>query len=194
MFDIGDRISVTNIAEAYNVLWENGTDDVWDFDRLVATHSGTGGLECYFVNKIVRSNNNARTIGGHSASGIVISSSGCGVTLAHEIGHAFGMDDIYRERPEDDGAVLQGYACYWWNGEDWNGGCCGHSRAGTRYYSGVKQESLILRMLMDGYKINATSGVDITYGSVYGLDITGNTGLQDTGFFGNSGHVDNPAN
>ena len=190
-FDIGDRISVTNIAEAYDVLWEGQSDSMWDFDRLVATHSNTGGLECYFVNSIITDTPDYPTIGGHSTSGIVVSSRGNGLTLAHEIGHSFGMDDVYRIVKHS--RVLQGKAKWEWNMEDWNGGCNGSGSAGARYYAyGTTQQDLISRMLMDGRKVSVDSGVDITFGAVYGFDLMEREDVQETGYFSNVGHIGNP--
>ena len=189
-FDIGDRISVTNIAEAYNVLWENGTDDVWDFDRLVATHSGTGGLECYFVNTIISSGRN-KIVGGHSNSGIVLAASASAVTFAHEIGHGFGMKDVYRIAEQN--RALFGAACCAWNIDDWNGGCVGRHSPGTRYYEyGIRQEALIRRMLMDGLSIGEVEGRDITYGSIYGFDKDGFEEYRSCGYFNNSLKVEFP--
>lgn len=117
------------------------------------------------------------------------------MTLAHEIGHAFGMKDIYRIFDGEDDMVLRGIARYGWNVQDWNGGCSGHGRAGARYYEdATTQESLVMRMLMDGYKVDSANGVDITYGAVHGLDDAGNGEMRETGFFDNVYHVDNPTN
>ena len=39
------------------------------------------------------------------------------------------------------------------------------------------------RMLMDGRKVDASKGVDITFGTIYGYDEEGDLGVHDTGFF-----------
>ena len=192
-FDIGDRISVTNIAEAFDVLLENGTDDAWDFNRLVATHSGTGGLECYFVNSIMTDDPDFETVGGHNSSGIVISASGVALSLAHEIGHSFGMHDIYRNARN--GLIFHGLSKRSWNMSDWNGGCDGHGNAGARYYpSGTFQHQLIQRMLMDGMKADVAVGRDITYGAIRGFNSgdSNAVGDVDTGFFDNIDHISQP--
>lgn len=192
-FDIGDRISVTNIAEAFDVFWENGTDDTWDFDRLVATHSNTGGLECYFVNSIKTGDSDFWTIGGHGGSGIVISARGGTLTLAHEIGHSFGMHDVYCK--VRNGLIFQGLAKRSWNMNDWNGGCDGHGHAGARYYaSGTFQRQLIQRMLMNGRKTDEDVGRDITYGAIHGFNSGDSNAVDDvdTGFFDNIDHVSHP--
>ena len=68
--------------------------------------------------------------------------------------------------------------------EDWNGGCNGTGSSGARYYpSRTFHRDIIRRMLMDGRKVDASKGVDITFGTIYGYDEEGNLGVQDTGCF-----------
>ena len=47
-------------------------------------------------------------------------------------------------------------------------------------------------MLMDGSKVDVSTGCDISFGSVYGVDATGGKGSVSTGFFENSNHNSNP--
>ena len=162
----------------------------------VNTHTNTGGLELYFVNQIVKtaSNDEKTTIGCHDVGGMVISAEGTAVTIAHEVGHAFGMRDIYIDRNgvEIDHAerirrsVLPG---------DWSGGCDGEGDGGTRYYkSGRRLCDIIRAMLMDGCKDDASQGRDITFGSVSGIDLSDVRHDVMTGFFDNVGHRSNPVN
>ena len=195
--NLGDRIVVTNVPDAYNVLWEGVTNTMWNFSQLTALNSNTGGLECYFVNQIYENNATGycRTTGGWSNSGLMISSAGNGVTLAHEIGHAFGMNDVYRKR--ENGLVglttlVNARSCL----DDWNGGCSGHGCGGSHYYpceflEGFPLSEIIRRMLMNG-RTEGEKGVDITFGAVDGLQSDGSVGLSSTGFFGPN-HVENPA-
>ena len=131
---VGNRIVVTNVPAAYNILWSGTTNTMMNFDQLVNMNLATHGLECYFVNAIFKESDNGRwnINGGNSTSGIVISSLGNARTLAHEVGHAFGMSDIYGET--ESGREYIGFTHSDWMPEDWNGGCDGHGEAGTRYY------------------------------------------------------------
>lgn len=193
-FDLGDRITVTNIPDAYDILWEGTTNTMWNFDRLTEVASNTGGLELYFVNRIQKISGEGmrRTIGGHSDSGIVISAAAQGVTLAHELGHAFGMSDTYRaDRDEVLAEEITRFSFQSW---DWNNGCTGDGAGRERYYAvGTKHHEIIRRMLMDGYKFKSLSdGVDITFGPVSGLDTNDMWNDCNTGFFVNPHHVDGP--
>ena len=197
VLDLGDRITVTNIPAAYNVLWEGSTNTMWNFDQLVDVATNTGGLELYFVNRIVKNSAGGgsagrTTIGGHSGSGIVIAGDGVGVTLAHEIGHAFGMSDVYRV---DSGECLfPGRTRFDFQPQDWNNGCLAVGNGCERYYTtGTLHHLIIKSMLMDGYKYESPSyGVDITYGPVSGFGVGGVAGDAETGYFQNFRHVDEP--
>jgi len=108
---------------------------------------------------------------------MVIPSRALSASLAHEIGHAFGLHDIYRSNSQKRG-----------NGEDlleiptyvkassqnvpsdWNGGCDGRNSPGTRYYEyGCTMHKLYSRMMMNGVKSFGDVGRDITAGNVYGV-------------------------
>ena len=98
-------------------------------------------------------------------------------TLAHEIGHAFGMDDIYlsNDQQKDDGdplvELLAGdKVSFSHMPYDWNGGCLGHGSAGARYYrSGTSMMGLVGRLLMLGSVPSADVRRDISNGGIYGV-------------------------
>jgi hypothetical protein len=104
------------------------------------------------------------------------------MTLAHELGHAFGCSDIYpkgRLPPKPslpDSFPKEEFAPF-----DWNNG------TGSRYYEfSITQETLIKRLLMYGfYHVDKR---DMSLGSIYGFTMYDNeAGLVDVGFFrGNS--------
>ena len=194
-FDIGDRIVVTNIPAAYDINEAHETEGRWNLGRLTDLATGTGGLECYFVNNIIDDSADARAnsliVGVHTNSGLVVSASGTGITLSHEIGHAFGMRDVYAAT--SDGADLLDATCWDWQPYDWNGGCFGSGGGRARYYKGdASQCSVIRLMLMDGEKAKLSKGIDITYGDVWGFDIQDVQGHRDTGFFTNARQTENP--
>lgn len=47
-------------------------------------------------------------------------------------------------------------------------------------------------MLMDGSKVDVSTGCDISFGFVYGVDAMGDKGLVATGYFENGNHNANP--
>ncbi len=185
---VGNRIVVTNVPAAYNILWSGTTNTMMNFDQLVNMNLATHGLECYFVNAIFKESDNGRwnINGGNSTSGIVISSLGNARTLAHEVGHAFGMSDIYGET--ESGREYIGFTHSDWMPEDWNGGCDGHGEAGTRYYPCRQfHRDVIRKMLMNGRRNSEDNGCDITSGYVRGLDTSDEDGDQPVGFYGVGG-------
>jgi len=171
-----EPIVVTNIPDAYDALCEtpaNATSE-WTFSQIVNIATNTGGLECYFISCFVDSKH---TKAAHDSKGIVVTSKATRYTLAHEIGHAFGLCDIYKSnecgKAEGDALVALG------SGEmaslsnlydDWNGGCSGRGAPGARYYqSGTTMRSIVDRMLMLGEVPEDDSRRDITNGGIFGV-------------------------
>ena len=171
-----EPIVVTNIPDAYDALCEtpaNATSE-WTFNQIVNIATNTGGLECYFISRFVDSKH---TKAAHDRKGIVVTSKATRYTLAHEIGHAFGLCDIYKSneggKAEGDALVALG------SGEmaslsnlydDWNGGCSGRGAPGARYYqSGTTMRSIVDRMLMLGEVPEDDSRRDITNGRIFGV-------------------------
>lgn len=54
-----------------------------------------GGVERYFVNDLFCADGSPGPVGANSSGGIVLTAGADVRTLAHEIGHAFGLKDIY---------------------------------------------------------------------------------------------------
>ena len=189
------RLTRPLLHELIDRIEVHETEGRWNLGRLTDLATGTGGLECYFVNNIIDDSADARAnsliVGVHTNSGLVVSASGTGITLSHEIGHAFGMRDVYAAT--SDGADLLDATCWDWQPYDWNGGCFGSGGGRARYYKGdASQCSVIRLMLMDGEKAKLSKGIDITYGDVWGFDIQDVQGHRDTGFFTNVRQTENP--
>ena len=108
------------------------------------------GLNLYFVPRIIGEGN-----AFHTDHGIVFSRSFTANDIAHEIGHACGLEDVY-DWAEGTDAVIDGEIRESWLPDDW-----GHYRTVST------QDGILKRLLMYGYTTN--QGVDITYGDVYGL-------------------------
>ena len=171
-----EPVVVTNIPDAYDAYCETPTNATsrWTFDRIVDIATDTGGIECYFINRFVDSRH---TKAAHDSRGIIVTSLATKCTLAHEIGHAFGLCDIYKSneggRAEGDDLVALGNgdkASYSNLYDDWNGGCSGRGASGVRYYrSGTTMNAIVDRMLMLGSVPEEDSRRDISNGAVYGV-------------------------
>ena len=174
-----EPIVVTNIPDAYNALYYSSTDptSTWTFDQIVDIDSGTGGLEIYFINGFV---NKRHVKAAHGDLGIVMTAQATRYTLAHEIGHAFGMHDIYitnddvKEAGDPLLTISSGeMATYFQMRNDWNGGCNGHGYGGVRYYRpGTTIKEIVGRMLMLGLVGESDDRRDISNGNVYGVGYT----------------------
>ena len=173
MFDLGDRIIVTNIPAAYNIQEEVMTNGMWNVEMLTSSFPSCGGLKCFFVNDIVNDLTDDKTaiIGMNTQCGLVVSSSAHLSTLAHEIGHAIGMRDVYVA--PDGGLEMTDVTRSSYSPNDWNGGNFCNEHGASRYYPyGFRHSSIIRRMLMNGLHEtdNAAAGADITFGSIQGYN------------------------
>ena len=190
-FDLADRIVVTNIDNTADIARGGERRNMISFTNLVNVAHGTGGIELYFVNAFYNvTNGNAilsRVVGVNRPEGLAVAKSATATTLAHEIGHAFGLRDIYEAGFTLGGGVE--YVCYDNMPFDWSGGCHGRGNGGTRYYAkGLMQINVIQRLLMNGEPSIMDLGADITAGYVggfiYGSDHIENVwDLVNIGFF-----------
>ena len=179
--DLVGPIVKTNIPNAYNPTIEQVETNKWHIGQVVSIAEGTDGLECYFVNGFF---DQPETVGVNCSSGMVLSAFADGVTLAHEIGHAFGLCDIFvsTESYTNDVVTLRTISSEERPMEvymtaDWNGGCKGHGTGGVRYYGkDVTHPEVIGRMLMNGC---GGSGRDITFGRIHGIWCSGNVKLDE---------------
>ena len=136
----------TNSTYLANIVYTNNQQ----ITELCSIASQTGGLEIYFVRSITHGVN-----AFCGASGIAISSSCNRTTLAHEIGHACGLSDIYDEHSETNLNVT-GMPSRVRMPQDWGW-----------YPEFITQADVIQRLLMYGY--DTSSKGDISKGDVYGL-------------------------
>jgi len=134
-------------------------------------------LESYFINSFADS---SKAIAANSEWGLVATKRADGVDLAHEIGHALGLRDVYISNQDDKASSdpLLEIAAYEKPSAsnlsgDWNGGCYGKGTAGTRYYrSGLSMQEVVSRMLMNGVRGSDDCPRDITNGDVRGVYYT----------------------
>lgn len=179
-------VVITNLPYAYHLRESGSTSTQWDFDRLIEENVNDTGIVCYFVNDIVATDQVVRPsqiIRGITINNrIALSANSNGRTMAHEIGHVFGLDDIYVR--DSFGNLISGYTnasrCLF----DWNGGCVGHGISGTRYYhSGLLHSNILRKLLMNGRLDGIQEGVDVPYGSISGIGYDDCEAPQHCGFF-----------
>lgn len=139
-------ISRTNSTHLTHIEFTNDTQ----IAELCSVTNQTGGLELYFIDSIT-DGINAFMI----PSGIAISASHTRTTLAHEVGHACGLPDIYDVHQESS-LTVTGMPCKAWMPRDWGW-----------YPERVAQADVIKRLIMYGFG-SAAKG-DISRGDVYGL-------------------------
>ena len=189
--DLGDHVVIARTNQVCHIpsAWEPTIrgpidQDQWNVVQLMALTNGTDGLECYFVNSF---GDDVDVLGCNCEYGMAITADGTGVTLAHEIGHAFNLKDIYASNESSTNATVtlkmipeDEMPRNVYMESDWNAGCRGHGIGGGRYYR--KDEThvgIINRMLMNGSVERAFGGRDITMGQVHGVRCRGQ-GTSDT--------------
>ena len=204
--ELVEPIVLTNITAAYNVTYDEPEPGKLTKEQLVALNAGTGMLECYFINCFI---DDLQILGMNCESGMVMTASADGRTLAHEIGHAFGLEDIYVSNVASTNEMVTLKAVpsserprYLFMESDWNLGCEGHGEGGCRFYGkATMHEDLLDRMLMNGMRHgHFEGGRDITMGNVHGVWHKGNgkkdsdwkLDLAPVGFFTNVDRSDSP--
>jgi hypothetical protein len=168
-----DSIAYTNRNEWRNMQNNSARGyDVVKRRELANVVKMSGGIELYFVDELARDKT-----ANHDRYGIVVSTNGTAATVAHEIGHAFGLADIYptrRQKPHlvlPDSSLFAGHAP-----DDWSNG------DGCRYYrKGLAQEDVIRRLIMCGYGVHGRC--DLSFGMIYGYAPDGVDGMVNVGFF-----------
>ena len=188
-----EPIVVTNIPDAYDALYYSPTNAIpqWSYSQIVDIASGTGGLECYFINRFA---DKERTLAVNGPRGAVITCGADFKDLAHEIGHEFGMCDVYVDsrKAEDPNLPLielsSGEPVNFSHAQnDWNGGCDGRGQGGVRYYAtNMKMVNILSRMLMKGTRGSSDNPVDITAGDIYGVFYTNSVNQTEIWSKGNA--------
>ena len=182
---------IASFESVTNDLWLGipAEDGTWPLAADLVDHAqGTGGVECYFVDRLEDAN--ALNFDG----GLVVSTNGNFRAVAHELGHAGGLYDVYEEA---DGTTLAvtGSVSRATLGAEWG------SDSDEGYYAdGTQQADLLESLLMYGYGSDVKA--DIPYGDVTGLwyedvwDATNRVWLEDwrlspapVGFFEHGGRI-----
>ncbi len=121
--------------------------------RVCSLASNTGGLELYFVFSL-----SGIATAFYRPDGIVIGPSANVLTVAHELGHACGLSDVY-DRHQETTLVVEGVPTRERMPDDWGW-----------YPPNVMQTNIVRRLLMYGRRSDTKA--DISYGDVYGLCYT----------------------
>jgi len=154
--------------------WYQIVDTDEKFRKLVELDKETGGLEIYFVKRMESDVN-----GKNSGNGIGVATSGRSIlsiatTVAHEIGHACGLDDIYRANipPTYDVCDLE------ISGKNLPLDCNNF----YNYYNDQNYCDILRRLLMYGYEVEDDYKKDIPLGRVYGIDVKNKETMIKVGF------------
>lgn len=164
-FSLGAGVS--NVA---NSVWaRDGLTDISLAAQIRNIMSGTDGVEVYFI---PGNGNPNEPTGSCTRNGVIVRDTAGASTLAHELGHACGLHDIYVE----DGELTEGVKESWMP-QDWNNG------TGCRFYDPLlMQRDVIHRVLMYGRSI--ATKADIPSGGVYGKTKERAFGLVSVGLNG----------
>ena len=141
-----DSISLTNDSYLANVHLTNQTQWV----ALSSIEQNTGMLELYFVPSL-----EGGATAFHTRLGIVVGPSANARTLAHEIGHACGLPDVY-VRHRGTSLQVQGLPSKGRMPDDWGW-----------YPPSLTHQQLLQRLLM--YGVFSSSKADLSYGDIDGL-------------------------
>ena len=120
----------------------------------------------YFINGLERRNRffDDQPNGNMTYNGIIVLGTITASTLAHEIGHLCGWEDIYAQRRRFTADELDAEVSEQWLPNDWNNG------TGGRFYPVLfSQKDAIKKLLMHGGDNGLRA--DISGGSVHGLSV-----------------------
>ncbi|MBP5786423.1 MAG: hypothetical protein J6Y19_01190 [Kiritimatiellae bacterium] len=149
-------------------LFISTNNDFEDYGLLQSWSSNTGGIEVYCINDFPDVSYNGLTrIREDASAGVTITTNATARTLAHEFGHVCGLPDIY-DIKENFGIIFvlpTNLVQQAWLPQDW----CGDLPNGG--YGQLRQKHLLQRLLMYGY--DRPDAVDLTAGTIFGLDHNG---------------------
>jgi hypothetical protein len=164
------------ILNITNTIWaEKGFVDFSVGNQIRNIMRDTDGVEVYFIpgesTGILRKK---RKMGTWTRRGIIVRNSANAKTLAHEIGHACGLCDIFIDHGNTEPSFVLENVKREWMPDDWNNG------TGCRFYDPILQhKNIIHRLLMFGNSNETKS--DIPWGFVRGLSEDGESGDMSVG-------------
>lgn len=144
-----ESLSRTNDTYLSDLVYSNSAQK----NAICNITNNTSALELYFIRRLVGS-----PTAFQRDDGIVVGPNANARTLAHEIGHACGLEDVYTE--SDDGTlVVSGSPTKERMPNDWGW-----------YPESVTQADIVRRLLM--YGVRSDTKADLSYGDVYGAYYT----------------------
>lgn len=153
------------------------SDGFATYQAMQSYASGTGGLELYCIQAISDRSGTIRGLNlsaGKVSDGLTITAQANAYTLAHELGHACNLRDIYDFRPARSGNPAVDIGTEGpkevWMPKDWGGGY---------YRQGITQKEIVQKLLMYGY--TSDTKADIPLGQIHGINAAGATGLVSVG-------------
>ena len=160
------KLEVTHMEQDANgEKSETYTDEAW---TLLNQYDSRDCIEMYFIGELV----NANAVAIWSKYGILVSKEASGVTLAHELGHAFGLYDcfpMYQYRAN--GNYEMNYIPYYEDPVDCltliGKGDWGEESGRGFYEIGDTYGNILNQLLMYGY--NVRTGYDIPDDKAYSL-------------------------
>ena len=140
---VGRRFELASCSSITNQAWLNITlnsSNDWPlFSSVVSYTNGTGGIEMYFTRTIEKAN------GLTNSRGVVIANSANENSIAHELGHAQRLRDVYDTTP-DGSLSVTGMVGRLRLQSDWG------TLVEEGYYpENLHQTNLVQRLLMYGY-------------------------------------------
>ncbi|MBQ7251395.1 MAG: hypothetical protein IJS32_02200, partial [Kiritimatiellae bacterium] len=141
------------------------TNNFEEYGQLQSWSSNTGGIEVYCINRFDGANYNALTWTVSDAkAGVTITTNATSRSLAHELGHACGLPDIYESRASggQTASLSSNLVQQSWLPQDW----CANAPNGG--YGQLQQRQLLHRLLMYGYA--ESDAVVIPAGPIHGID------------------------
>ena len=144
-----DSLSYTNNTYLSDLNYSNKAQR----NAICNITNNTGGLELYFIREL-----NGTPTAFHNQNGIVIGPDANARSVAHEIGHACNMRDIYATYTGT-GLSVTGFPTKVRMPDDWGW-----------YPPTLTQAELIRKLLMYGVKSDIKA--DISFGDIYGLRYT----------------------
>ena len=160
---VGMEFRLVSLSNVVNQAWMHvhHREGSWSLHHTICNSVHVSdGVKVFFVGDIDDAD------GITSDNGIVVRAESDGAVLAHELGHACGLRDIYVENPETTHLRVTGYVSRDRLPRDWSS-----DSIDGFYPPELPQAEVVDRLLMNG--VSCPLHVDLTFGDVDGLCLEG---------------------